>query len=119
MATRSVGFNWRMQLYPALIALVLFIAINICPIDTAGLLNIFLVAPLLLGSAIFLAIFLVFSKNRRQYLGLVPTLAIFYAISAVTFLHGFEIRSTARWLVWSNDYKARVLAQPQRPNGEL
>jgi hypothetical protein len=114
-----MGFNWRMQLYAALIALVLFIAINICPSDTALLLYIFLVAPLLLGSTICLAIFVVFSKNRRQYLGLVPTLAIFYAISAATFWHGFDIRSAARWLVWSNDYKARVLAQPQPPNGEL
>jgi hypothetical protein len=118
MATRSVGFTWRMQLYAVLIALVLSIAIGICPEDTALLLYIFLVAPLLIGSAISLAIF-VFSKKRRQYLGLVPTLAVLCAISAVTFLHGFDIRSTARWLVWSNDYKARVLAQPEPRNGEL
>jgi hypothetical protein len=29
------------------------------------------------------------------------------------------VGNTARWLVWSNQYKARVLAQPETPNGEL
>src|ERR1700674_1569436 len=106
MDTRSVDFNWRMQLYATLVALVLFVAINLCQTDVALFLYIFLVAPLLIGSAIALAIFIAFRKNRRKYLRLAPTLAIFFAISAVTALHGFEIRSTARWLVWSNDYKA-------------
>jgi hypothetical protein len=31
----------------------------------------------------------------------------------------FPVRTTVRWFVWSNGYKAKVMAQPTSANGEL
>jgi hypothetical protein len=96
MVTRSAGFNWKEQVYAALVAVILFVAINLCRSDTALFLYLFIAAPVLVGSTISLMAFLAFSKNRRRYLSLVPALAIVYFIAVVTFLHGFDIRTRAR-----------------------
>jgi hypothetical protein len=119
MVTRSRGFNWKVQVYAGLVAMVLFVAINLCRSDTALFLYLFIAAPVLVGSTISLMAFLALSKNHRWYLSLVPALAIVYVIAAATFLHGFDIRTRARWLVWSHEYKTLVLAQPQPSNGGL
>jgi branched-subunit amino acid ABC-type transport system permease component len=111
-------------LYAAFGALVLFAAIDICQSDTALFLNVFLVAPILFVGTIFLVVYAAINrKNRRRSFQQLATLAIFWVVATAFFLfdigHPIAIRSTARWLVWSHDYKARVIAQPSPPNGEL
>jgi hypothetical protein len=44
---------------------------------------------------------------------------IYWAISAVLVGNYSAVRDAARWLVWSHDYKARVLAQRASENGGL
>ena len=42
------------------------------------------------------------------------------AIAAVPEVEKYSaVRTAARWLVWSHGYKAKVMAQPASPNGEL
>ncbi len=111
-------------LYIALAALVLFVAIDICKREIAISLHILVVGPLLLLSTIFLVIYAAVSrKRRRRCLRHLATLAIFWAVSTASFFLNYTypigIRSAARWLIWSHNYKAEVLALPELPNGEL
>jgi hypothetical protein len=114
--------NWRARLSIALAGLVLFVGIEICPADIALLLYIFIVAILLLSSSVLLVCAAI-GKNRRRYLQQLSTLMIVLVVAVGVFFFGrmypFAIRSAARWLVWSQDYKALVLSQPSPPNNEL
>jgi hypothetical protein len=101
----------------------LFVAIDTCQADIAISLHLF-VGPLLFFSAIFLAVYAAVSrKNRRRCLQQLATLAIFLALLTASFFfnHAYPIgiRSAARWLIWSHDYKAEVLARPEPLKGEL
>jgi hypothetical protein len=121
---RTRGGTQRPYAYAVLAALVLFGAVDICQSDTSLLLNVFIVAPVLFVSTISFAISAAISrKNRRVSFQALATLAIFWAVGSAFFLfdvrHPIAIRSSARWLVWSHDYKARVMAQPLPPDGEL
>ena len=115
-------FNWPAQLYTVLTGLVLFVVIEACQADIALLIYI-LVVPILLLSCIILLICVAISKNRRRYLQQLLTLTIILAISISVFVFDYRnpiaIRSTARWLIWSRDYKAQVLKQTSPANGEL
>jgi hypothetical protein len=116
------GFNWPAQLYAVLAGLVLFVVIETCQADLALLIYLFVVAILLL-SCLVLLISVAISKNRRRYLQQLLTLTIILAISIAGFvfdhMNPIAIRSAARWLIWSRDYKAQVLKQTQPANGEL
>jgi hypothetical protein len=114
--------SWRARLYTALSGLALFVGIEICPAEVALLLYILIVAILLLSSGILLVCAAI-SKNRGRYLQQLLTLTIFLAVAVGVFIFGrmypFAIRSEARWLAGSGEYKALVLAQPSPPNNEL
>jgi hypothetical protein len=110
--------------YSTLAALVLFVAIDMCQRELAISLHILVVGPILFVSTIFLAIWAAVSrKNRRRCLRQLATLAIFWAVLTASFFLNYTypigIRSAARWLIWSHDYKAEVFARPEPPNGEM
>jgi hypothetical protein len=122
-STDEALFNWRRHSYAVLAALIFFAAIGLCQADISLLLYVFVIAVLFV-SGIALVIYAAISKNhRRQSLRQLRTVAIFSAIALALFLFGsaypIAIRSAARWLIWSRDYKIQVLAQPQLPNGEF
>lgn len=111
-------------LYTALAALVLFVAIDGCTVNTSLFLHVFVIGPILFVSTVFFAIRAAISiENRRRCLRQLSTLAIFWATLTAFFLFDYRnpsaIRGAARWLIWSRDYKAQVLAKPAPPNGEL
>jgi hypothetical protein len=118
----AARFNWRMQVYAVLGALVVFAAISLLDRDISLFLSLFIIAILSI-CIVLLLIYAAFGKNRRRSCHQLLTLAIFWTISMSFFVsersHPIAIRSVARWLVWSRDYKTQVLAQPQPPNGEL
>jgi branched-subunit amino acid ABC-type transport system permease component len=120
--TEEVRFNWRTQIYLVLGALVFFGAINLLEAD-ASLFVSLLIWAILCACIILLLIYAVVSKNRHRARRPLLVLAILWTISVIFFefgrSHPIAIRSAARWLVWSRDYKAQVLAEPQRPSGEL
>lgn len=114
-------FGWRLLLGAALIGLLAFVAVATCQADTSLFLNLFVVAPVLLvltiGSVIYAVI------RRRQLRTMLATLAVLWAMAACFFVynreHPFIIRETARWLIWSHEYKQQVLAQPTSVGGDL
>src|SRR5215469_3047212 len=116
-------FNWRTEAYAVLAASVFFAAIDLCQQDFSLLLYVFVLAVLFV-SGIALLIYAAISKNhRRQSRRQLKTVALFCTIALSLFAFGraypIAIRSVARWLLRSHDYKIQVLAQPQLPNGEF
>ncbi len=74
---------------------------------------------------ISVSLFIIDALPWRRYLFLstLSMLLVFWATSAALAVYDRKnpvvIRSTARWLIWSNDYKAKVLAQPATANSEM
>jgi hypothetical protein len=46
-------------------------------------------------------------------------LVVYLAVSWLLFINSYELRATTRWFLWSKNYKANVLAQPDSTNGTL
>jgi hypothetical protein len=117
--TEANPFNWRLVASAAVVAFAVSLTIAVCQGDTAFFLNLFLVAPILIVISIALAIYAFTGKGRRKRLTLLSTMTVVWAITAVLFVYQSQVRTAARWLVWSHDYKARVLAQEAPANGEF
>jgi hypothetical protein len=97
---------WRLPLYTVLGALILF---SIGPYDLSVVLYLVvaaIVSIFLLNDAI--------GKRRRQSL---LALALFLVVSTVLIMNYSAARDECRWLVWSHQFKARVLAQPESATG--
>ena len=107
------GFNWRPYLYAILAACVIFtpLALN----SDVDVFYFFLIAPALLIMGFCV---LAYAAIRRN-LQIAVALGIFWAVSAVLMIYSPEIRSPLKWLLWSSEYKKRVLAQPARANGDF
>jgi hypothetical protein len=107
--------------------------ILICPVLAASIvlfpllcwansdvLYVFLIGPLaLLATALIILIFAAFRKIRRHFLRVLTMLAIFWIVSFLLVKNSFSIRTSARWLIWSHDYKSEVLAQAAPADGEF
>lgn len=122
-STNANPLNWRLPMCAALVAFALFISIAVCQADTALFLYLFLVGPILVVISIALLIHAVIGKGRRKRGTLLSTLATVWLVSTFLFVYYVHdqssVRTTARWLVWSHDYKDKVLAQQAPANGEF
>ncbi len=102
-----------MPLYAALAAVLVFLPSVISSKTDAT--YVFLVLPILVVVCICALLYAAFRRKLRLAL----MVATFCLVSGAIFLHGFEIRTFARWLLWSGQYKKEVLAQLAPPNGAL
>jgi hypothetical protein len=103
-------FSWWL---PVCAGLAMFLALLIPDRDGSFILFL-LLGFLIIGLMVIEAI----RKKRRQRLLTLLTLGIYCAISAALLGHFYSVHTAARWLVWSHDYKAKVLVQAAA-NGEL
>ena len=117
--TEATPFDWRLPLCAALIAFGVCISIAVCQADTAFLLSLFLVGPILIVLSIVLLVYAIIGKGRRKRLTLLSTLAAVWVVSVSLLLDQIHVRTTARWLLWSHDYKEKVLARQTPANGEF
>jgi len=119
--TEASPFNWRLLLFAALAAFAVSISIAVCQADTALFLYLFLVGPILAAFTIALLVHTIIGKGRRKRLTLLSTLATVWVVlaSASLFAYRVDIRSSARWLLWSHTYKYKLLAQQPSANGEF
>lgn len=115
-------FNWTVPSYAALAVIAVCLAMVLWSLD-AEVFLLFLVVPVLILVTIALIIYAIICKVRRTRVTTLSTMAVFWLASAAMFLliakHGLDIRTTSRWLIWSRDYKAEVLAQPTPANGDF
>jgi hypothetical protein len=118
----EVRFNWWTQIYLVVGALVVLAGIDLLDAD-ASLFAFLLIWAILSACIVLLLIYAALSKNRHRARRPLLTLAILWTISALFFeferSHPIAIRSAARWLAGSRQYKAQVLAEPEPPSGEL
>ena len=119
--TEASPFNWRLLLFAALAAFAVSISIAVCQAGTALFLYLFLVGPILAAFTIALLVHTIIGKGRRKRLTLLSTLATVWVVlaSASLFAYRVDIRSSARWLLWSHTYKYKLLAQQPSANGEF
>jgi hypothetical protein len=114
---RNDRFRWQLPLYTALASVLVFTPLIMAgqDFDILYLLTAFFASLLLL----VLAVVSLFRKKGLQSL---TRLSMFVVLCVASFLlmkHGEAIRASCRWLLWSNRYKAEVMAQPAAPKGEL
>ncbi len=112
-AAAANRFNWRLPLYAAVGAVIVFLPFITYAYDIGEILYLVIGVPIV---SLALLIVLVFGKRR---LAVFSMLIVYWAVTLVLFRNSFDLRSAGRWLLWSKDYKAVVLAQPESPNGEL
>ena len=113
-------FNWAPVLRAVFVAFVVSISIAVCQADTALFLYLILV-PVLIVSSMASLVYTLFGKGRRRRLTVLSTLAAVWVGSTSVSLLAYRvhIRTAARWLVWSHNYKDRVLTQQASANGEF
>jgi hypothetical protein len=58
-------------------------------------------------------------KRKRQIISLLLAIIALVAVDAALFKGGDALRSSLRWWLWSQRFKAELLAQPSPQNGEL
>jgi hypothetical protein len=108
-------FDWRLPLYGAASALIVFAPMMFDDSHLLGTLYFFVAAPII-------SVFLLVEAIRKKGRGRLAALSMVVAYSATSwglFRNSLEIRGAARWLLWSKDYKTEVLAQPNLANGSL
>ena len=110
-------FNWWLPLYAAIGTFVVFV--GVATWTSEAFFYVLLVVPLISlvlgGSSVIAAI----AKKRHGSLAMLSILVSYWAISAILVMNYSAIRASARWLIWSHEYKSEVLAQPACSNGEL
>ena len=109
-------FNWRQRLYSSIGAFLLFIPALVCEPDLSLVCYFF--AAMVVTVALVIALVISFIQARRC-LSILAMIAAYWLVAAVLVGNYMAIRTAARWLLWSNDYKSSVLREPTPPNGEF
>jgi hypothetical protein len=116
-AAKRDRFNWRLPFGAAVVAAILFLPVMIHGGDSDVLY--ILVTPVISFILLVVALAHAFRKKGHRGLAVLSMLVVYCAVSWGLFEDSFELRTTARWLLMSKDYEAKVLAQPATENGEL
>ena len=112
---RPYSFNWQLPLYAAAGTLLVFLPFVLSSADLGEFFYVFLAVPIVSLVFIVLAIL----KKGRHRLAALSMLVVCWIVSAALVGNYSAVRDAARWFLWSNGYKARVLAQPISESGGL
>jgi len=114
-------FSRRLPLYFMVFGSIILFAVASCQADISLVLNVFVIAPVLVILSIALPIYLAV-RHRPQLLPFVAAIAVLWTVAVFLFQynreHPFALHETAKWIVWSREYKHEVLEQPSL-NGDL
>jgi hypothetical protein len=116
-ASELSKFDWRLPLASLLCTPVIFLILAIS--QSESLVYLFVVVPIISLLLIVFAVISLITRKNRRCLAILSMLAIFWLLSVPLFRNYLPIRSAARWLIWSNDFKAKVTAQPASPNADF
>ena len=110
-------FNWRLPLYAAAGACVVFLAIMVYgSADIAVVLYTFGAVTII---SILLLVVIAVRRRLRERLSALLVLVAYVTVTGALFMARNELRPTLRWLLWSRRYKAELLAAPDSANGQL
>jgi hypothetical protein len=115
--TQPDRFLWRSPVLALVVALVLFVPLIISGDPLLQIAYFFLAVPVI---GFFILIAAIVKKGRRRA-AILLALVVFSAVSwsLFRFRTTARLHPIARWLLWSKDYKAQVLAQPEPSTGIL
>lgn len=106
-----------------LVAIAVLLPLDVGWPDLSFLINLLVVAPFLVLTSVAFLVYAVVqgarSRLRAVALPLLASLISVWVIAVLLEVHCHAIRDNGRWLIWSRQYKARVLTQPTPPNGHL
>jgi TRAP-type uncharacterized transport system fused permease subunit len=115
--------NWMLPSCAALAVVAIYISLALWGVDAEFFASFLLVAPALVLASLALIAFPILHKSHHNRLTLVSTVAALWVTAGAMFLlaakYDYTVRTTARWLIWSRDYKAEVLAQPRSTDGNF
>jgi hypothetical protein len=117
--TKRERFDWRSPLYAAVGALIFFVPVVIWGGDFFQFLYLLVIVPIVTVIGLVFVAVAAARKNALRSVATLSMLVVYCAVSWGLFRNAFELRTTARWLFGSKDYKARVLAQPDSADGQL
>ncbi len=107
--------RWREPLYLSIVGSVILFAVACCQFDVFLLLSVFVIAPVLVILTVAWPIYLAV-RHRRQLLSCMAAMVVLWTVAAFLFQydrrHPFALHETAKWLVWSREYKQEVLGLP-------
>jgi hypothetical protein len=117
----SLHLNWRFPVSGAAAALLLVLPILILGNNFEFFLWIIAIDALLVLVALCGVVWSLmdFRSIRLHGISVAAMLAIFFALFWPLFHFSFTIHDTGRWIFRSRDYKAKVMAQPSPPTGQL
>lgn len=107
--------NWRMPLYAAVVACLIFLPIMLSDGWDMGSFLYLLVAVPVVSFVLLLTI----AIRKKQRLSTFLMLLAYLAVTGTLLRSSHELRPPLRWLLRSHRYKAEVMAQPTPANGEL
>jgi hypothetical protein len=112
-------FNWRLPLYAAACALIIFLPISLYSSQWGAFLYLLGVIPIVSLALLVIGIVLAIRREPRRALAIVAALFVFWGMSWVLLRNELTMRSEVRWLWNSKTYKAQVLAQRVPSNGDF
>ncbi len=119
----SARFNWKLPACTALGVVAVYVLSALWGENAIAFVYVLLLRPGLILASIGLIVYGIIGKRRRKWLAVLTAVAVLWATGYAVFMlpveYDLAIRTTARWLIWSNDYKAKVLAEPASTNGSL
>src|ERR1700689_3998707 len=107
-------FNWRLPFAALLSTPLIFLILAIC--QSESLVYLFFVVPIISVVLVVFSVYSAIARKKLRSVSVLSMLAIFWLLSVLLFRNYLEVRSAARWLIWSPDYKAAVVAQPPPAN---
>ena len=116
-ADQEHRFNWRLPLAALLSTPLIFLIVAI--FQSESLVYLFFMVPIISVVLIVFAVYSAIARKKLRSVSILSMLAIFWLLSVLLFRNYLAVRSAARWLIRSDDYKARVVAQPAPANGDL
>lgn len=112
-------FHWRLPLYAAIGASIIFLPISLYSSQWGGFLYLFALAPAISLALLVIGIVLATRRKPRRALAIVAALLAFWTVSWVLLRNELTMRSEVRWLFNSKTYKAHVLSQPVPANARF
>jgi hypothetical protein len=112
-------FNWRLPLYAAAGALIIFLPISLYSSQWGSFLYLIVAVPIISLVLLVIAIAFAIRRKARRALAIVAAMFVLWGMSWALWRIELPMRSEVRWLFQSKAYKAQVLAQPVPANGDL
>lgn len=111
--------NWWLLLFVATGALVVFLPIVIYAFELGVILYTFIGIPVVSLITALVVLIIAIRNRETPRLPVFLMFPVYWLVSAVLFVNAIEVRAPARWILESENYKSKVLAQRAPPSGEL